>query len=776
MWASRLAVVLKRTALAVAATFFLCAWARADGIVFPADAGVVNVTDPLYGAVPDDGIDDRAAIQSALDAHPSGNTIFYFPDGVYDLSNTLWPAISSGVTKRNIFQGQSETGTVLRLMDNLNHTDAIVNWRTGPPQFFRNGVRDLTLDIGTGNPNAVGLRFTANNQGIVRNVTIRSEDRGAIGLDMAYHNAIGPILVQDITVDGFDTGVETRWGASQTLDGVTLRNQGTVGWLNRSGQHIWVRNLQSTNAVTALDNTDQGKVVLLDSELTGVGGASAVPAINNGNFLYARNVQTSGYAKAIKHSEGSRGNHGLETGYVEEYWADGAYQDNLRRGGTLELFPSPDTSLKLPVKPVPRVPWDDLSNWAGPHQFGGAADDGLDDTAAIQAAIDSGATTVYFPRGRWDVQGTVEIRGDVRRLIGTEARVKGTGTIRLVEGTSDTVVVERIEAGTKCEYEHACGRTWVFNDVIGFHYEPTAEEPGDLFLTDVCGPTVTFRNQNVWARQLNCEGDTEVDPDKEAKVLNDGGTVWILGLKTEDAGTLVKTKNGGMTELLGALHVSHHGEEPTLVTHESYASTVSVRGSNNGIVEETRNGVTHFGSLGKADLYSAFPAEAILYREVIVDNADAQGVLTEGTWTSSDAFHGGFIDQDFLFATSGVANRVTFTPDLPYAGLYEVFIRWVDDRSGEDHSGHADNALVEIDFDGGTDTFRIDQNTGGGKWVSLGTYDFLAGSDGSVVISAEGANGKVIADGARFVVIPEPATLALVALGGVSLFARRRRR
>ena len=33
--------------------------------------------------------------------------------------------------------------------------------------------------------------------------------------------------------------------------------------------------------------------------------------------------------------------------------------------------------------------------------------------------------------------------------------------------------------------------------------------------------------------------------------LNDGGTAWVLGYKTERGGTLMETRNGGQSEILG---------------------------------------------------------------------------------------------------------------------------------------------------------------------------------------------------------------------------------
>lgn len=51
---------------------------------------VINVTDPVYGAIPDDGIDDTLAIQAALDAaRDEGGRIVYFPEGTYITSMDL---------------------------------------------------------------------------------------------------------------------------------------------------------------------------------------------------------------------------------------------------------------------------------------------------------------------------------------------------------------------------------------------------------------------------------------------------------------------------------------------------------------------------------------------------------------------------------------------------------------------------------------------------------------------------------------------------------------
>jgi hypothetical protein len=214
------------------------------------------------------------------------------------------------------------------------------------------------------------------------------------------------------------------------------------------------------------------------------------------------------------------------------------------------------------------VPWDPLSQWAGPQQFGGRADADFDNTAALQAAIDSGATTVYLPNGTWRIDGEVLVRGKVRRIMGCEARLAGAGKLRVVDGDSDVVRMERLDLMySEVAVVHASARTLVLSSItFGGGYE-AEHGAGDLFVEDVCSSGWVFRNQNVWMRQFNPEGS-------HTKLTNDGGNLWILGLKTERNGTAVLTKNGGRTEILGYFCYANTADEkvPLFVVEDSSLS------------------------------------------------------------------------------------------------------------------------------------------------------------------------------------------------------------
>lgn len=584
-------------------------------IKFPSDAGIIDVT--LFGAIPNDGQDDTAALQSVITAHPTNNHIFYFPDGTYDISEMLTLA---GSQKRNIFQGQSEQGTILRLADTVpdSYDKAILNFGPAPAQRFRNAIRDMTLNVGRNHPNSIGMQFNASNQGTVQNVTILAEDRqGNTGLDMSYTDEIGPLLIKHLTVKGFDYGIKTRWPtASQTFETITLLNQNICGWWNNNSQRVFARQVRSQNEVPAIINDGEAGFVLIDSSLQGKGAAASEEAIRNQKSMFIDRTQISGYQMALKSIiQWGRGNGSVPTGDIAHYLANGS-GDN-RKGGAFTLFPSANQMLNLPIQETPDIPWEtDLKQWDGPqnHILGtsGTADDEFDDTPSIQAAIDSGATTVYLPRGTWQINQPLELRNNVRRFLGTEAKVKmaKNAVIRVGPGKAPSVVIERLE---KVEtIEHTSQRTLVLNHLLGFHYVPKTPKPGDVFINDCVGSSVIFQNQRVWARQLNLESNTQSQPNIEAKVLNDSSQVWILGYKTEDEGTTIKTINGGQTELLGAAHVGSgqsNPDNPRFITIDSSFSAAGVYGTGFSVVaSETRQGNTRTTDTFKlADAYIAYP-------------------------------------------------------------------------------------------------------------------------------------------------------------------------
>jgi polygalacturonase len=569
-------------------------------ITFPTNSGVIDVTAAPYLAKGDGIADDTQSIQSALNDHPNEGAIIYLPNGTYLISQTLrWPRGRGGGSeyKNTILQGQSSAGTVIRLKDACpGFTDpakpAEMVWTGGAPaQRFRNAIRNLTFDTGRGNPNAIGVRFDASNVGCLRDTVIRSGDgSGVIGLDQSYADDFGPCFVKNVTVIGFDTGIAVAHGVNGIVyENITLRGQRKMGWENR-GMPITIRNLVSENSVTALRNVEwYGLVTLVDAQLTGTGAASALPAIDRqAGGLFARNLTVSGYACAIQ-SEDKAHPETVPGPRVAEWVSSG------------RLPGSGEHSLGLPVEETPDVPWDDPKDWAVITDYGAKMDGHSDDSDALQAAIDSGKTTVCLPRGTVVLKKPIVLRGSVRRLIGCEASLKfptpmtGAKNIFTVgESPEPVLVVERFASWFWDNHsglnfiDNPTKRTLVLRELGDV--DDTSDQhpnghgtiisgPGDLFIEDVTGRFQLQPGTHAWMRYVNPETNQDhrnTAPEAQWHLQNDGGQLWILGIKTEGPGPVIITRDGGATELLGGLMYSSGGartqEQPAFIVADSRAS------------------------------------------------------------------------------------------------------------------------------------------------------------------------------------------------------------
>ncbi|HET6407905.1 MAG TPA: FAD-dependent oxidoreductase [Chthoniobacteraceae bacterium] len=133
--------------------------------------------------------------------------------------------------------------------------------------------------------------------------------------------------------------------------------------------------------------------------------------------------------------------------------------------------------------------------------------------------------------------------------------------------------------------------------------------------------------------------------------------------------------------------------------------------------------------------------------EIILDNTEPTGVTISSGWTGSSASPG-YYGSDYLHdSNTGQGTKtVRYTPTIPQSGTYEVFARWTT------NANRATNVRYDIVHAAGTTTPPlVNQQVNNGVWVSLGSYQFNAGTSGSVLLRTDGANGYVIADAVRFV-------------------------
>ncbi|MEM9015400.1 MAG: glycosyl hydrolase family 28-related protein [Verrucomicrobiota bacterium] len=566
-------------------------------ITFPPDGGILDVT--TFGAIPDDGKDDTTAIQEALDQFPSGNRIVYLPPGTFQVTRTLrWPdGENSGLhQKRVILQGAGESLSVIQVPDRAKafsdreNPRAVIWTGSKPAQRFRNAIRDLTIEIGKGNRYATGIQFNASNQGGIRNVTIRaSSDSGRTGLDLGHTDEIGPLLIRNLTVEGFEVGISTKWPVnSNTFENVRLLEQRRYGWWNYH-QMVFVRGLISENRVTTLYNerNSWGTVTLLDSHLHGIDVPNHVPSILNQRQMVLNDVEIVGHRRAIDNDDKGRDKGDVnQSGLIENDTSHRNLSSLFRDIGD-GTFASIKEVPELPVKETPEVPWGNPgSDWVNLLQFGADPTGQVDASGALQKAIDSGAQTIYLPGGATFLfRSAVRLRGPVRRIIGLEGRfiAEGSPVWRLVDGEhpggladAPVVVIERLDhrsGGENILIRQESARTLVISSTIGFNVE--GHGTGDLFLDDFCGHLDRVApGQDAWCRQLNSERKGGI------KCRNAGGNLWILGMKTEQRGTVFELTGGGHTEVNGLFLYSNTGWDEAVPAIIIRDSTALIRGIN----------------------------------------------------------------------------------------------------------------------------------------------------------------------------------------------------
>jgi len=256
-------------------------------------------------------------------------------------------------------------------------------------------------------------------------------------------------------------------------------------------------------------------------------------------------VETAGYKPAIRKRE-----------LVEEKTME--WKETMIAGPKIDEFigdqvvarrGAPAVPLNLPIENTPEVPWGDIhKDWVNVLKYADKKS-GDDWAPAIQAAIDSGAKTVYFPPDIYEVHGSVHVRGKIERLYGLHSRIARSGGPVSEEpviifdepGAKRVVVIECLDMDGLRDVSPA---TLVLKSTCPGHYD-NAEKCGKLFMEDVEGADFLFSQpQAVWARQWNGE---------KHGIFSHGATIWCLGLSGGGESGVLSSEAAASTEIFGAL-------------------------------------------------------------------------------------------------------------------------------------------------------------------------------------------------------------------------------
>ena len=216
----------------------------------------------------------------------------------------------------------------------------------------------------------------------------------------------------------------------------------------------------------------------------------------------------------------------------------------------------------------------------------------------IEAAIAEQKPLVYFPAGeKYRIDRDVIISGAVRTFFGGSPKTRISNGIGEKEDTSSgpslvlgsDLPLFEFDLLDTAHLRHDHPTELIIRHCRTDHIS-AGEKCGPLFIEDSEGMFRFSKHQRVWGRQLNPE--TKGVPE----IINDGGQLWILGLKTEYLSTKIENRNGARTEILGGLMYPVHPVTdeslPMFLNIDSDMSLVhgvSVYGKNHKIyIKETR--------------------------------------------------------------------------------------------------------------------------------------------------------------------------------------------
>jgi hypothetical protein len=262
------------------------------------------------------------------------------------------------------------------------------------------------------------------------------------------------------------------------------------------------------------------------------------------------------------------------------------------------LFAPIGKSIRLPILATPEndtALYSDLEGWVSvcDPMFGAtpaSCGDGYsgDDTESIERALNSGSEVVFFPAKSFRITRTIVIHSAaLREVVGMEATLQSVGkfffprnmtddspapAVFRVEVSAPVLTIRQLTHETRgwgcpaplwCKavfLEHASASTVVLRHLLHGGVVSSRSHNGaalgDLFAEDVCcGAFNLSQPQRAWLRQLNIEARAV------HLAVSGGARVWVLGMKTEQAGgeQIAVDGPGSAAEVLGGFFMPFAG-------------------------------------------------------------------------------------------------------------------------------------------------------------------------------------------------------------------------
>lgn len=398
----------------------------------PKDAQAVVVTAANFPVKADGISDDTDALQQAIDkahdAHEAG--IVLLPGGRYRLTKTLyiWPGVR--------LIGFGSTRPVLLLADNTPGFQADPNYmvffagnrpgtrqwdgsilsKTAKPQdanpgTFYSALSNVDFELGNGNPGAVAVRARYAQHCFLAHINFH------IGSGLAgIHD--GGNFAEDLHFIGGRYGIWTRKpspGWQFTVIDSTFEGQRESAIREHEAGLTLIRP-QFKNVPTAIDidATYPEELWIKDGRMENISGPAII--ISNENNAHteinAENVACKSVPTFALLRESGTKIRAIGESFVVEAYTHGLHVPLAHSAPKImdALKAHPVQVLPEPLKSdVPALP--PMESWANLRELGAVGDGIADDTAALQAAIDT-HQTIYLPEGQYRITNSITLKPD----------------------------------------------------------------------------------------------------------------------------------------------------------------------------------------------------------------------------------------------------------------------------------------------------------------------------------------------------------------------------
>jgi hypothetical protein len=619
--------------------------AAAIDYVFPAGAGVVDITKSPYNADRTGKTDVSSILTNAANAIINnsgwGPGTLYLPNGTYLVKNTFaWRLADQGNGTGPHLVGQSRTGTVIKLAKGTwplgTEGKGVIQTGAGVEQSFNKSIMNLTVLVDSNNAGAIGIIYVSNNDGLLSDVNIISADgKGMYGIQAAgsYTGSAvggnGPYIIRRTYVKGFQVGIRTCSTQSAMASQIRLEGQTKYGIWASCGD-LTIDSLTTNDTCIAVEA--EAAVVLVNAVLLGGSPTTNYAIRNFVTSSFFRNIRTSGYKFAIS-----------SVGIVRPPLVSAF--DEYSPSGCISLFSTATRSMNIPARYPPDVPWEsDMTKWAFIEDY----KSGRTDVQALQAAIDDPAkTTICLLQGKaYLIDQPVYVRGNISRIYSSGGTLHNTGSngklIIDAAGTAPAIMIQKISmqnigsgGDPDVQIVKRTTRTLVLESLNQIDF--SIEEGGDVFITDITSNKNHVNNANarVWIWQW------EGDPLDDSTLTVRNGIVRSVGYYDEGDQSMLFCL-GGITEILGYWDyndcISKSGEYLLTVGNNANVSAAGVWQQNfcspwagyDPMVSETRSGTTKllYGSAGAGRVVSPAGSNIALY--TAYDSAQVKQAMAVG--------------------------------------------------------------------------------------------------------------------------------------------------